>query len=73
MSSILQPGAKQAKRATAASERQIAEQKQKESLRLAEAESDIARRRAGATSGARGRSSLIATSQTGVTGNLGGS
>lgn len=73
MSSILQPGAKQAKRAAAASELQIAEQGRKEKLRLAEAESDIAKRRAGATSGARGRSSLIATSATGVTGNLGGS
>lgn len=71
MSSILQPGAKQAKRAAAASELQIAEQSRKEKLRLAEAESDVAKRKA--RPGSRGRSSLIATSQTGVTGNLGGS
>ena len=73
MSSILKPGEKQAKRAAALSEQRIGEQKQKEQLRLAEAESDIAKRRAGATTGARGRSSLIATSPAGVTGTLGGS
>ncbi len=56
MSSILQPGKKQA-----------------EQLKLAEAESEIARRKGLGKTRAGGRGSLIATAQTGVTGNLGGS
>ncbi len=73
MSSILQPGKKQAEKAAALQEQQIAEQKQKEGLRLAEAESDVARRKGLGKTRAGGRGSLIATAQTGVTGNLGGS
>ncbi len=73
MSSILQPGKKKAEQAAALQEQQIAEQKQKEQLKLAEAESEVAKRRALGTTRAGGRGSLIATGQTGVTGRLGGS
>lgn len=72
MSDILQPGKKQAEKAAALQEQQIAEQKKVEQLKLAEAESDVARRKATGARGG-GRGSLIATGQTGVTGNLGGS
>jgi len=44
-------------------------QKQKENLRLAEAEGEIARRKAGAKSKNQGRSLLVATSERGTSAN----
>jgi hypothetical protein len=70
MSDILQPGAKAAKKASKLQEQQIGEQRKKEELALAESEDVLARRKAATATG--GRKSLIATSQTGVSGTLGG-
>lgn len=70
MSNILQPGAKAAKKAARLQEQQIGEQRKKEELALAETEDELARRKA--TAGTGGRKSLIATSQTGLSGTLGG-
>jgi hypothetical protein len=50
----------------------IAEQQRREELRLAEAESDVLAARARGRRGAAGRRSLIATSETGISRNLGG-
>lgn len=52
--------------------KQTAEAAQKEQTRLLEAESDIARRRAGAGARGAGRGSLIRSSPTGLATNLGG-
>lgn len=71
MSDVIDPGRRARKAARAQSE-QIAKQKQVEEAKLAEEESDIARRKSVMAKGRGGRSSLIATSNTGVT-NLGGS
>jgi hypothetical protein len=70
MSDILQPGKKQAAKAAKDQEALIAQQRTKEELALAESEDVLGRRRVVAATG--GRKSLIATSQTGVAGSLGG-
>ena len=62
----------EAKKAQERQEKAIAEQKKKEAQRLAEAESEVKRRQAIASRGRSGRGSLIATSQTGLASNLGG-
>lgn len=72
MGDILQPGRKEAQKAAAEQREAIAAQKQKEKLRLAEEESEIARRKAVTKSGVAGRSLLTATSPTGVSDSLGG-
>ena len=53
---------------TSAQEAQIAKQKQAEDLRKAEAEDEVARRKALSKSRTAGRSLLVATSETGVQG-----
>lgn len=69
MSSILDPG-KKARQAQAES---LKKQQQQEELRLAEEESEVARRKATVETGKAGRSLLVATSPTGVkTKTLGG-
>lgn len=72
MSKIFDPG----KGARRQQTRDISGQRQVEAARLAEEESEVARRKALASRSAGGRQSLIATSRTGVTGQattLGGS
>ena len=69
----LRSGKSSAKRAQKAQKKAIAEQKRIEDIRLAEAESGIAKRKALGTRARAGRQSLIATSQTGRATNLGGS
>jgi hypothetical protein len=53
-------------------EAEIAKRKQIETARLAVSEDEVARRKAAGAAGRAGRGSLIATSQTGVSGSLGG-
>ena len=67
-------GRKRAKKAQKAQEAQIAKQRQAEELKLAEEESEVARRKATARGGRGGRSLLVATSPTGTARatNLGG-
>ena len=60
-------------RAQKRQESAIAAQAKDEKLRLAQATSDVATRKAGAGRAKRGRGSLIATSQTGLSSTLGGS
>ena len=72
MSTILGGGKEEAQKAARLQQAQLAKQTQVEQARIAKEEDVIGRRRAlGKASGR--RSSLIATGQTGVTGNLGGS
>lgn len=74
MSNVIDPSRrarKEAQKAQAAQEKELAKQRQQEEARLAEEESEIARRKALGERGAGGRSLLIATSQTG-TANSGG-
>jgi hypothetical protein len=63
---------RQAQRAQDEQMRQIKERQKKEQQALAEAESDVKRRKALAQKGKAGRKSLIATSETGLAQNLGG-
>lgn len=72
MSDVLDPG-KRAREAARTQEKAIKKQQQLEEVKLAEEESEVARRRALARPGAGGRSLLIATSPTGTTQTLGGS
>jgi len=65
MSSVIAPGAKKAKRAAREQQAQLEKQRQKESLRAAEAEDEAMRRKATAAKGG-SRASLLATSETGV-------
>lgn len=65
MSSVIAPGAKEAKRAARDQQVQLEKQRQKESLRAAEAEDEAMRRKATAAKGG-SRASLLATSETGV-------
>jgi Sec-independent protein translocase protein TatA len=65
MSSVIAPGAKEAKRAAREQQAQLEKQRQKESLRAAEAEDEAMRRKATAAKGG-SRASLLATSETGV-------
>lgn len=72
MGSMMDTGAKDAARKQ---QEQIAAQKQEEDARLAEEESEVAKRKALMANKAKGRSLLTATSQTGTAGtseNLGG-
>lgn len=64
--------ARQADRAQKEQMRQIKERQKKEAQLLAEAESDVKRRQALSKSSKAGRKSLIATSETGLSQNLGG-
>ncbi len=50
----------------------IEKQQKQEAMRLAEADSEVKKRKAFATRGRSGRQSLIATSETGLSSNLGG-
>lgn len=65
MSSVIAPGAKEAKRAAREQQAQLEKQRQKEQLRAAEAEDEAMRRKATAAKGG-SRASLLATSETGV-------
>lgn len=68
MTDLISGGADKASRRAAKEQReQIARQKQQESVRLAEQEDELARRKSKAASGRFGRRSLITTSPTGVT------
>lgn len=67
MGSILDTGAeKRAKKQAQMQEEQLAKQKQKEDLRAAEADDEVARRKGIAAKGG-SRASLLATSEAGVT------
>lgn len=70
MSKIFKPKKQKApkvdNRAAKAQEEALAKQKQKEDLRLAEADDEVSRRKALAKSRAQGRSLLVATSETGT-------
>lgn len=57
---------KTAREDTSAQDDALAKQKQKEDLRLAEADSEIARRKSGAKSKKQGRSLLVGTSERGT-------
>ena len=70
MANALESGS--ARRARRQARADIAAQKQKETGRLAEAESEVATKKASATSLQAGRRSLIKTSPTGRALNLGG-
>lgn len=75
MSKVFDPGKgarREARRARAEQEKQIAKQRQIEQGKIAEEEDVIARRKALAKPGAGGRSLLIATSPTGTSTTLGG-
>lgn len=72
MGDALSTGKSAAEKAARRQKLEMREQKKKESLKLAEAESDIARRKTGAKRGQMGRQSLIRTSEQGVTSQLGG-
>ena len=66
MGSILDSGAsKRARKQAAMQEEQLAKQKQKEDLRTAEADDEVARRKGIAAKGG-SRSSLLATGEAGV-------
>jgi hypothetical protein len=65
MSNVIKPGVKEAKRAAREQQAQLEKQRQKESLRAAEAEDEAMRRKATAAKGG-ARASLLATSETGV-------
>lgn len=66
-------GRSTAMRAQEAQKKAIAERQKKEEQLLAEADSEVKRRQALAVRGKTGRRSLIATSETGLATNLGGS
>lgn len=64
--------ARQANRARISQETSIAKQRQIETLKIAEEESEVAKRKALARPGKGGRSLLVATSPAGITSTLGG-
>ena len=72
-SGALRTGKSAAQRAQKKQAAEIAKQQKIEDQLLAEGESEVKRRQALAKRGKSGRSSLIATSQTGLASNLGGS
>ncbi len=63
---------KEARRAASRQRTLIAEQKFKDRQKLSDADDEIARRKASTTSGAGGRSLLVATKQQGLSKTLGG-
>lgn len=70
MTSIVDPS-KKARKAAREAQKAQAQQRQKEALRLQEAESEVARRKASAANPT-GRQSLLRTSPTGLKQTLGG-
>jgi hypothetical protein len=72
MGDILGGGKAAAAKANREQQAQIAKQETIEKARLATEEDAIARRKLAGSAGRAGRSSLIATSQTGTAGSLGG-
>ena len=70
MSSALEPTS--VRRSRRAAKRETAALKKKEDVRLAEAQDEVSRAEAGALSPRAGRRSLIKTSPTGLSTNLGG-
>ena len=65
MSSVIKPGAKEAKRAAREQQAQLEKQRKIEQLRAAEAEDEAMRKKVRAAKGG-SRASLLATSETGV-------
>jgi hypothetical protein len=72
-SGALSTGKSAADRAQKRQAKAIAERQKKEDALLAEADSEVAKRKALGTKSRAGRKSLIATSNTGLATNLGGS